>query len=224
MDTQDIPTLVLRTAGELSIAFSTGHVQTICLRGEVSDFVSFPSVQPYYTLAHPSTVFGTPVLIEYLLRSLSFSLSLVYEGVTLGTPKRTAAPEPPHVPSVSNMPSIVLRYGTFNGKVPNVYVDTGLNSYLVQGTLFVQAVLLKLNVFGITAVILSGDCLPAHASETLVIMRPRHPLVVLAPTPDEPFDRTSPLIRNECPTGHPPATAKTPYVMYHAGRFSGGVV
>lgn len=33
---QDIPKLVFRASGELHIAFSTGHVQTIWLRGEVS--------------------------------------------------------------------------------------------------------------------------------------------------------------------------------------------
>ena len=33
--TQDIPRLILRMAGELCISFSTGHAQTISLRGEV---------------------------------------------------------------------------------------------------------------------------------------------------------------------------------------------
>lgn len=33
---QDIPKLVFRASGELHIAFSTGHVQNIWLRGEVS--------------------------------------------------------------------------------------------------------------------------------------------------------------------------------------------
>lgn len=40
---QDIPKLVFRTSGELHIAFSTGHVQTIWLRGEVSTLTLYPS-------------------------------------------------------------------------------------------------------------------------------------------------------------------------------------
>eukprot|EP00752_Nemacystus_decipiens_P011479 g10191.t1 len=49
--TEDIPKLVLRASGELRIAFSTGHVQTIWLRGEV--------LRPMITVAPPNHTFGT---------------------------------------------------------------------------------------------------------------------------------------------------------------------
>eukprot|EP00903_Cladosiphon_okamuranus_P011029 g10416.t1 len=49
--TEDIPKLVFRTTGELRIAFSTGHVQTVLLRGEV--------LRPMITVAPPTHTFGT---------------------------------------------------------------------------------------------------------------------------------------------------------------------
>ncbi|CAM9567059.1 unnamed protein product [Ectocarpus sp. 4 AP-2014] len=49
--TEDIPRLVLRTTGELTIAFCTGHVQRIFLRGEV--------LRPMITVAPATHSFGT---------------------------------------------------------------------------------------------------------------------------------------------------------------------